>query len=79
MYERIQGGNKDVVIVYLHGNAGTRLDAVPAVRGIGLELGVDLCSFDFSGCGKSEGDFVSLGLKEQEDLEKVLEYLTEKK
>lgn len=34
-----------------------------------------MCSFDFSGCGKSEGDFVSLGLKEQDDLQAVLEKL----
>lgn len=37
-----------------------------------------MCSFDFSGCGKSDGDFVSLGLKEQDDLSAVIETLMSK-
>ena len=41
--------------------------------------GLNLCSFDFSGCGKSEGDWVTLGHKEQQDLQAVIEYLFEHK
>ncbi|EAR95469.2 alpha/beta fold hydrolase (macronuclear) [Tetrahymena thermophila SB210] len=70
--------SKSVAVVYLHGNAGTRLDSVPAVKHIVSKLGVDLCSFDFSGCGRSEGDFVTLGIKEQDDLQVVLETLVSK-
>ncbi|KAL4464745.1 hypothetical protein ABPG74_011306 [Tetrahymena malaccensis] len=70
--------SKAVAVVYLHGNAGTRLDSVPAVKHIVSKLGVDLCSFDFSGCGRSEGDFVTLGIKEQDDLQVVLETLVSK-
>ena len=40
-----------------------------------LPLGVDLFAFDFSGCGNSEGDWVTLGWKEKEDLHSVLQYL----
>lgn len=28
--------------------------------------------FDFAGCGKSEGEFVTLGVKEAEDLKVVV-------
>ncbi len=38
-------------------------------------MGIDLFSFDFSGCGRSEGKWVTLGWKEKDDLHAVLEYL----
>jgi dienelactone hydrolase len=38
-----------------------------------------MCTFDFSGTGKSEGDWVTLGHKEQHDLKSVIEYLNEHK
>lgn len=34
-------------------------------------------SFDFAGSGHSEGDYVSLGWFEQDDLETVVDYLRE--
>ena len=40
---------------------------------------MNLCTFDFSGCGKSEGDWVTLGFKEKLDLKSVIEYLNEHK
>ena len=40
-----------------------------------LPSGINLFLFDFSGCGNSEGDWVTLGHKEQGDLETVLQYL----
>ena len=33
------------------------------------------CSFDFSGCGLSEGEFISLGIHESEDLEIIINFL----
>jgi pimeloyl-ACP methyl ester carboxylesterase len=33
---------------------------------------MDLLSFDFSGCGNSEGQWVTLGWKERDDLRAVL-------
>ena len=40
-----------------------------------LSRNIALCCFDFSGCGNAEGEYVSLGVHEQEDLEAVLGYL----
>jgi alpha/beta superfamily hydrolase len=42
---------------------------------LALWLGFCVCGFDFSGCGKSEGDFVSLGIFEKDDIETVVDYL----
>jgi len=36
---------------------------------------IQLCCLDFSGCGLSEGDYISLGYFERNDLERVIEYL----
>ena len=33
------------------------------------------CTFDFSGCGLSDGEYISLGVHESEDLKVVVEYL----
>ena len=38
-----------------------------------------MCVFDFSGCGNSEGQWVTLGHKECEDLKAVVEYVQEHK
>ena len=49
------------VVIYLHGNSSSRMEGLR----IGTELfrkNINLFIFDFSGCGLSEGDFVSLGM-----------------
>ena len=38
-------------------------------------MNITVFAFDFSGCGKSEGDYISLGWYEKEDLRIVVEYL----
>lgn len=61
-------------VVFLHGNSSSRLEALsqlPACLGTGLTL----FAFDFAGSGKSEGNYVSLGWWEKEDLRLVLDYL----
>ena len=40
-----------------------------------LSLGVTLLAFDFSGSGMSDGEYVSLGAYEKDDLDVVIEYL----
>ena len=58
----------------MHGNAGNKLEGKSMAPRI-LPLGVDLLSFDFSGCGNSDGDWVTLGHKETDDLNAVIQYL----
>ncbi len=38
-----------------------------------------MCSFDFAGSGLSDGEYVSLGYYEREDLAVVIEYLQKKR
>jgi len=61
-------------VIYLHGNSSSRLEALPCIDVL-LPSNITLLCFDFSGCGLSGGEFISLGWYEREDLELVVEYL----
>lgn len=54
-------------VIYLHGNSSSRLEALEAVPYL-LPSNVTLFCFDFAGCGLSEGEYISLGWYEREDL-----------
>jgi len=62
------------VVIYLHGNSSSRTEVIPQL-GHFLALGLAVVAFDFCGSGRSEGDFVSLGYYEREDLQTVINYL----
>lgn len=61
-------------VVYLHGNSSSRAEAVVEAK-ILLPMNVTLFAFDFAGCGRSEGEYISLGWYEREDVECVIEHL----
>lgn len=61
-------------VIYLHGNSSSRAEAVQEIK-ILLPMGITLFAFDFAGCGKSEGEFISLGYYEQDDVLIAIEYL----
>ena len=65
-------------VVYMHGNAGNKMEGLAYLDKV-LPLGINFCSFDFSGCGNSEGEWVTLGYKEKQDLQAMIEYLYENK
>ena len=50
-------------VIYLHGNSSSRCEAYAEVKYL-LPKNICLFSFDFCGCGKSEGDYISLGSRE---------------
>jgi alpha/beta superfamily hydrolase len=58
----------------MHGNAGNKMEGLDYSHVL-IPKGIDLCTFDFSGCGNSQGDFVTLGWKEVHDLHAVLCHL----
>ncbi len=58
----------------MHGNAGCRIEASPLLSYL-IPRNIALVSFDFSGCGLSQGNKVTLGLKETEDLDAVIKYI----
>mmetsp|Transcript_9515 Transcript_9515/g.29348 ORF Transcript_9515/g.29348 Transcript_9515/m.29348 type:complete len:580 (-) Transcript_9515:86-1825(-) len=61
-------------VIYMHGNCGCRLEAFDAVQRL-LPYNITVFAFDFSGCGLSEGEYISLGYFEREDVEAVVSYL----
>ena len=61
-------------VVYCHGNCGSRLDAADVV-GTLLPLGISVLALDFAGSGLSEGEFVSMGHYEKEDIGVVVTFL----
>eukprot|EP00571_Detonula_confervacea_P015627 CAMPEP_0172308426 /NCGR_PEP_ID=MMETSP1058-20130122/9015_1 /TAXON_ID=83371 /ORGANISM="Detonula confervacea, Strain CCMP 353" /LENGTH=774 /DNA_ID=CAMNT_0013020835 /DNA_START=134 /DNA_END=2455 /DNA_ORIENTATION=+ len=65
---------RDPVVIYMHGNSSSRTEVIPQLGHL-LSLGVSVVAFDFAGSGKSEGEFVSLGFYEREDLQTVIHHL----
>jgi len=61
-------------VVYMHGNSSSRLEALEAIPYI-LPANMTLFCFDFAGCGISEGEYISLGWHERDDLNMIIEYL----
>eukprot|EP00929_Paragymnodinium_shiwhaense_P051882 TRINITY_DN26041_c0_g1_i1.p1 TRINITY_DN26041_c0_g1~~TRINITY_DN26041_c0_g1_i1.p1 ORF type:complete len:547 (+),score=105.95 TRINITY_DN26041_c0_g1_i1:96-1736(+) len=62
------------VVIYLHGNAGSRVEAVDLAIPL-LQQGMSLVSYDSCGCGLSEGDYLSLGWHESADLLELVQFL----
>ena len=63
-----------VCVIYLHANASCRAEALMIMADV-LACGATLYAFDFAGCGHSEGDFITLGWFEQDDVAAVIRHL----
>lgn len=61
-------------VVYLHGNSSSRCEVVPNLKYL-LPLNITVFAFDFTGCGRSEGEYISLGWYETLDIECVINFL----
>lgn len=62
------------LVVYLHGNSSSRLEGW-RMRQLLMDLGINLFVFDFPGSGLSEGEYISLGYHEQNDVKVVLDFV----
>ena len=58
----------------MHGNSSSRLEAIEAAPYL-LPGNITLFCFDFAGCGNSEGEYISLGWHERDDLGIIVDYL----
>lgn len=63
-------------VIYLHGNCSSRLEAVSTLPVL-LPFNITVFCFDFSGSGLSDGEYLSLGYYERDDLAVVVTYLRE--
>jgi len=61
-------------VVYLHGNCSSRLEVFDALPVL-LPRGISVFCLDFSGSGRSDGEYISLGHFEERDLQVVVEHL----
>ncbi|KAH6768747.1 alpha/beta-Hydrolases superfamily protein [Perilla frutescens var. frutescens] len=61
-------------VIYCHGNSGCRADANEAAVVL-LPSNITVFTLDFSGSGLSDGEYVSLGWHEKNDLKVVMSYL----
>lgn len=64
-------------MVYLHCNSGSRIEALGYADYV-LNNGMHYFSFDFSGSGISDGEYISLGVHETEDLAVIIKHIREK-
>lgn len=62
------------VVIYLHGNSSSRLETLDVLRPL-LRKRVAVFCYDSAGCGLSEGEYVSLGHFEQQDLACIIRHL----
>eukprot|EP00471_Norrisiella_sphaerica_P006771 CAMPEP_0184479046 /NCGR_PEP_ID=MMETSP0113_2-20130426/911_1 /TAXON_ID=91329 /ORGANISM="Norrisiella sphaerica, Strain BC52" /LENGTH=868 /DNA_ID=CAMNT_0026857035 /DNA_START=82 /DNA_END=2688 /DNA_ORIENTATION=- len=68
-------GERRDVILYCHGASGGRLDGLTDAWEIAMQHRMALCTFDFSGCGLSQGNTVTLGFFEEDDIRMVVKNL----
>jgi pimeloyl-ACP methyl ester carboxylesterase len=61
-------------VIYLHGNSSSRVEGINMAYLL-LPAHINLFCFDFSGSGRSDGEFISLGWWEREDVLTVVEHL----
>ena len=61
-------------VLYLHGNSSSRMEGLLNLTLL-LNLGINLFVFDFPGCGLSEGEYISLGYHERDDVKIVMDFL----
>jgi len=55
-------------VIYCHSQSGNKIEGM-FLQEFCIQNGYGLLVFDFNACGQSEGEYVSLGLREQDDLD----------
>lgn len=62
------------VVIYLHGNSSSRLEGLKAAPEL-LKRDINLFVIDFAGCGLSEGEYISLGWHEKDDVRIIVDFV----
>lgn len=70
----IRSPRSSCCIVYAHGLGSNKLEALSITKYF-IKHGFDMCSFDFSSSGRSQGEYTSYGMREQDDISAVLGHL----
>ena len=62
------------IVLYLHSNASSRIEGLYIKKYL-LKHDINLCVFDFEGCGLSEGEYISLGYHEKNQVKTIINLL----
>ena len=62
------------IVLYLHGNSSSRLEGLNNLE-ILLNHNINLFVIDFPGCGLSEGEYISLGYHEKDDVKILVDFI----
>ena len=62
------------LVLYLHGNGSSRVEGIHMIEEL-LKRDINIFLFDFPGCGLSEGDFISLGYHEKDDVGIIIDFI----
>ncbi len=66
--------NSDKAVILCHGWTANRYETLPRVKFL-VEAGYNVLTYDARACGESEGDLISLGYYEANDLVAAIDYL----
>ena len=77
IYHPYQVEKDEKIIIYLHSQGGTLMEGLFLLN-LCAHYRICLCVFDSFGCGKSDGEFVTLGVRESEDLDKLVLFIQRK-
>ena len=61
-------------VIYLHANASSRIEGLH-IRKYLLKRNINLCVFDFEGSGVSEGEYISLGYHEKNQVRNIVDFV----
>lgn len=72
----MRGGKamRSLCVIYLHGNCSSRLEVFSVLPAL-LCRGMSVFCLDLGGSGLSDGEYVTLGKLEEQDVKSVIEYL----
>lgn len=62
------------IVIYLHGNSSSRLEGLRMAPEL-MKRNINVFVFDFAGCGMSEGEYISLGWHEKDDLRIIVDFV----
>ena len=62
------------VVLYLHGNSSSRIEGLNNLDVL-LKKNINLFVVDFPGCGLSEGEYISLGYHEKNDVKIIIDFI----
>jgi len=62
------------VVIYLHGNSSSRVEGLRMAPEL-MKRNINIFVFDFAGCGMSEGEYISLGWHEKDDLRIIVDFV----